>query len=145
MSYALIDTNDLTTLGNAIRTKTGGSANLSISEMATAVAGISGGGGGWTPTSCSKINENYLTKGKGDVEVDMSNYKTGPFCIIVGYESNITTAMTLVYYNGSTYSIIYDAAPSYNPSSISGDILTAIDDEVASNYKRDSAYFWVIQ
>ena len=43
MSYALIDTTDLTTLGDAIRAKTGGSSNLTISEMATAVADISGG------------------------------------------------------------------------------------------------------
>ena len=43
MSYALIDTTDLTALGDAIRAKTGESGNLTISEMATAVGNISGG------------------------------------------------------------------------------------------------------
>ena len=47
MSYALINTNDLTTLGNAIRAKTGGSNNLSIGEMTTAVNGIAIGSGGF--------------------------------------------------------------------------------------------------
>lgn len=44
MAYSLQDTNDLTTLGNAIRAKTGGSSNMTVAEMATAVAGISSGG-----------------------------------------------------------------------------------------------------
>lgn len=43
MSYALIDTTDLTTLGNAIRAKTGDTATMAVSAMATAVNGISVG------------------------------------------------------------------------------------------------------
>lgn len=40
MSYALIDTTDLTSLGNAIRAKNGTSSTYSLSEMVTAINNI---------------------------------------------------------------------------------------------------------
>ena len=40
MSYALIDTTDLTSLGNAIRAKNGASSTYSLSEMVTAINNI---------------------------------------------------------------------------------------------------------
>lgn len=45
MSYALIDTTDLTALGDAIRAKTSTTATMSVSAMADAVDGISVGSG----------------------------------------------------------------------------------------------------
>ena len=44
MAYSLENTADLTALGNAIRTKTGGSGTMTVAEMATAVDSISVGG-----------------------------------------------------------------------------------------------------
>ena len=44
MAYSLENTTDLTALGNAIRTKTGGSGTMTVAEMATAVDSISVGG-----------------------------------------------------------------------------------------------------
>lgn len=62
MAYSLQDTSDLTALGNAIRAKTGGSSNMTVAEMATAVSGISSGGGSlqvYSWTSTTKINNVY--------------------------------------------------------------------------------------
>ena len=58
MSYALIDTTDLTALGNAIRAKTGDTATMAVSEMATAVSGITTDGSG------SALPETYMTWGQ---------------------------------------------------------------------------------
>jgi hypothetical protein len=46
MAYSLENTNDLITLANAIRAKTGDTANYSVAGMATAVTSISTGGSG---------------------------------------------------------------------------------------------------
>lgn len=45
MAYSLQTTTDLSNLGDAIRAKTGGSSNLTVAEMATAVANIPSSGG----------------------------------------------------------------------------------------------------
>lgn len=43
MSYVLEDSTEMAALASAIRTKTGSNASMSVSDMATAVSGISGG------------------------------------------------------------------------------------------------------
>lgn len=52
-------TNKLTAIANAIRTKTGGTSQLSLDEMATAIAGIETGGGATEPY----VEETYDTVG----------------------------------------------------------------------------------
>lgn len=44
MSLVLENSTDLTSLGNAVRSKTGGSSLLTVSDMATAVSGIAAAG-----------------------------------------------------------------------------------------------------
>ncbi len=45
MSYVLEESTEMTALANAIRTKTGSNASMSVSDMTTAVSNISSGGG----------------------------------------------------------------------------------------------------
>lgn len=70
MAYSLENTTDLTALGDAIRAKTGGTATMTVAEMATAVAGISGGG-----SSGTTLPSNYITFTKtGNDVVDIDIY-----------------------------------------------------------------------
>jgi len=74
MSYALINTNDLTTLGNAIRAKTGDSNNLSISEMATAVNGITTGSGGSNSPPNRGMTFEQTSDGEGNPVINIDLY-----------------------------------------------------------------------
>lgn len=115
MAYSLIDTSDLTTLGNAIRTKTGGNATMTVAQMATAVATISsggGGGGGWTPSTATDITSS-ADLGKYDGSIDLSSYNSAPYIIIVVgavknlYENNVPALGAIGYYNGNgTYTLL---------------------------------------
>lgn len=51
-------TDKLTAIADAIRAKTGGTEPLSLDEMPTEIASISGGGGGITPSGAKSITEN---------------------------------------------------------------------------------------
>ena len=106
MSYALINTNDLTALGNAIRTKTGGSSILSISEMATAVSGITGGGGGWSPTTFSTIPSANITTEKYGADIDLSGYSSPFIAILYADDGIIEDLLVVIYYNGSSYTYL---------------------------------------
>lgn len=79
----------LNAIGDAIRAKTGGKAKLSLTDMATAIAGIQAGGGGgstiigtFTPTSADNAS------GKS-IQVTVSKF---PRCVCV-FDTNISTAV----------------------------------------------------
>lgn len=114
MSYALIDTTDLTALGNAIRTKTGGSSAMTVSAMATAVAGItSGGGGGWAPSTLHQDVSFELVEPEEPEEgeepeddgithliADLSSYTSAPFMVIAWWDFDAIVGI----FNGTTMS-----------------------------------------
>lgn len=58
MAYSLENTQDLTDLADAIRSKTGDSGEMTVAEMVDAVESISGG---LTPRSVQMINDGYAT------------------------------------------------------------------------------------
>lgn len=113
MAYSLENTSDLTTLGNAIRTKTGGNATMTVAQMATAVATISsGGGGGWTPSTATDITSS-ADLGKYDGSIDLSSYNSAPYIITVFgivknlLEDNVPKVGVIGYYNGNgTYTLL---------------------------------------
>lgn len=70
MSYALIDTTDLTALGNAIRTKTGGTATMAVSAMATAVSGITTGGVSTLPNTYMTYEPTQDEQGRDIINID---------------------------------------------------------------------------
>ena len=113
MAYSLQNTTDLTALGNAIRTKTGGALNLTVAEMATAVAGITGGGGGsgWTPTTFTEITAD-AELGKYDGSIDLSSYESDPFIILLFAPDLKQMSSTFLigcvgYWNGSSFDLFY--------------------------------------
>lgn len=59
-NYVLEDSTEMTALANAIRTKTGSNASMSVSDMATAVSGISAGGISYT--SVASTNKGSKTQ-----------------------------------------------------------------------------------
>lgn len=62
MAYSLQNTTDLSNLADAIRAKTGGSSNMTVADMATAVASIAGSGGTVTISYTSpSVSTNYYT------------------------------------------------------------------------------------
>lgn len=68
-------TNKLTAIANAIRSKTGGTSQLSLDEMATAIAGIETGGGATEEVEwhqCPESVRNYLE----NVTYDQSDYSS---------------------------------------------------------------------
>lgn len=94
MAYSLENTTDLTALGNAIRAKTSGSATMTVAEMATAINGITTGGG-----SSATLPDNYMTfektnDGQGNPVVNIDLY---------GHIQN-TTAQDI---NNTVYSYVY--------------------------------------
>ena len=71
MSLVLEDSVELTNLGDAIRSKTGGSEPLTILEMATAVNSISGGSSKqWVSVKIPRTVNSYYKK----YTYDLSNY-----------------------------------------------------------------------
>lgn len=58
MSYVLENSTEMTALANAIRTKSGQSGSMTVSQLTTAVNGISGGGFTYTTTSSSNAGSN---------------------------------------------------------------------------------------
>lgn len=105
MAYSLENTTDLTALANAIRAKTGDNATMTVSAMATAVAGISGGGSSWTPTTMTDITNNAIVSlSKNNGSIDLSGYTSVPY-ILVGYiesrDHSYTTTIEICIYSGS--------------------------------------------
>ena len=104
MAYSLENTTDLTALANAIRAKTGDNATMTVSAMATAVAGISGGGSSWTPTTFITSEMEFS---KYSAELDLTNYLgNSPFLLCVVYIKNnsmsgVDYGWCVFYYNGS--------------------------------------------
>jgi hypothetical protein len=81
MAYSLENTSDLTALGDAIRAKTGDSDTMTVAEMATAVNGITTGGG-ITPSGMKYITSmdtidvtNYATAKVSDSDIVESKIK----------------------------------------------------------------------
>lgn len=110
MAYSLENITDLTALGDAIRAKTGSNATMTVAQMATAVASISGGGGsssggGWTPTTFTNIT-NEMEFSKYSAELDLTNYLgNSPFILCVIYiksdMSSSSYGWCVYYYSGS--------------------------------------------
>lgn len=73
MSLVLNDSTDLTSLGNAIRTKTGDSGLMTVAEMATAVSGITTGNSNqWEVNDCT-INWGSVTVGSTSSNISAYN------------------------------------------------------------------------
>ena len=109
MAYSLQDTTDLTALGNAIRAKTGGNSTMTVAEMASAVAGISGNG-----SSGATLPSHYITfieKPNNVLDIDIygehnqdskdftANLKNAPGGTICGWETFCPAAITVVNVN----------------------------------------------
>ena len=114
MAYSLENTTDLTTLGNAIRVKTGGSATMTVVEMATAVNGITTGSG-----SSATLPDNYMTlektnDGQGNSVINIDLY---------GHIQN-TTAQDI---NNTVYSYVYPVCS-----------LASIKDTIGIQYKDNN-------
>lgn len=99
---ALID--KLNAIGEAIRAKTGKSEKLTLDEMPTEIASISGGGGGGIPTGYERID--YI-EFNGSQLVD-----TG---IIGNQDTQITASFT---WGNATQNHLYGCASSDNTASI---------------------------
>lgn len=110
MAYSLENTADLTNLADAIRAKTGSNATMTVAQMATAIASISGGGGsssggGWTPTTFTNITSE-MEFSKYSAELDLTNYLgNSPFILCVVYiksdMSSSSYGWCVYYYSGS--------------------------------------------
>lgn len=128
MAYSLQDTTDLTALGNAIRAKTGGSANMTVAEMATAVGNISTGSGGGSQSSVpfglqidnytdnginntvGGLHEYFITELTltGDRLIPINNYLTTDNYLDNGYfyaSSSMFTFVNTVHITGNPISI----------------------------------------
>lgn len=148
MAYSLQNITDLTALGNAIRTKTGGALNLTVAEMATAVAGITGGGGsGWTPTTFTEITAD-AEFGKHDGSIDLSNYESDPFIILLFADNLAQYGSTFLigcvgYWNGSSFDLFYgittEAFSDYNNINYSNGVLSYTTSTVSQS--RASRFF----
>lgn len=88
MAYSLENTTDLTALGDAIRAKTGDIATMTVAQMATAVAGISGGGG--------SSSSGFPTTNLHGAWINMSNYPDYDLSAYIGTNDN-TPFMFLFY------------------------------------------------
>lgn len=108
MAYSLQDTTDLTSLGNAIRAKTGGSSNMTVAEMATAVAGISSGGGSLQELRFGRTSSSAV-KGPVTVSVDTLPSKFILIYTVANGSSSGSdfTIYTVIYDNGTTTTITY--------------------------------------
>ena len=104
MAYSLENTTDLTALGNAIRAKTGSNAAMTVVQMATAVAGITGDGGSSPGLIISNfenvIDSGIVDVGKYDAYIDLSGYINAPFLIICLGDSE--GQGTIGYFNGTS-------------------------------------------
>lgn len=104
MAYSLENTTDLTALGDAIRAKTGSNATMTVAQMATAVASISGGG--WTPTTFTNITSE-MEFSKYSAELDLTNYLgNSPFilCVVFIKGDDLISSnygWCVYYYSGS--------------------------------------------
>lgn len=80
MSLVLENSSDLIDLGDAIRSKTGGSSNLTVAQMATAVNGISTGGGldlsSITWAVSNKFGDTQYDSTGRQCTLDLTNYIT---------------------------------------------------------------------
>lgn len=113
MSYALIDTTDLTSLGNAVRTKTGGSSQLSVSDMATAISGLSTGGGALTSKEKVIYNVSNYKNHTLPISTWMGNDFSAdkPFVLRMDWSSSSTSSEVnnaykkgmIIEYDGSTF------------------------------------------
>ena len=98
---AIVATSKLTAIGNAIRGKTGGSAELTLDDMATAITNIPTG---ITPTGTININSNGT--------VDVTNYATasvhvpGQVTSFVGTITPVNGVNTInIPYSGSGFPV----------------------------------------
>lgn len=91
-------TDKLTNIANAIRTKTGKSAKLTLDQMVTEIASISGGGGG-LPTGISKFDFGTFTVNSAFTTTRQTyNHNLGvtPDLMIVWTPSNIATTYSML-------------------------------------------------
>lgn len=113
MSYALIDTTDLSNLGDAIRSKTGISAIMSVGDMTNIVGNIDGQHNGWQwiEYAWNKSNGNAKSIAKNSTFTTYKNLYTGeieetyPFIVYFGLYNNVSSGMPQCY-----EIIIYDGA-----------------------------------
>lgn len=89
-------TDKLTAIANAIRTKTGGSGALTLTQMPTAISNIVVNTG-WTPTACNIMPSQYVTVSKYGAAVDLSAYTSAAFIFVDGVGGDV------VFYDGASY------------------------------------------
>ena len=77
-------TEKLTSIADAIRTKTGGTDQLTLDGMATAIAGIQTGGGSAVYSGSFTPTENVLS-----VEIDVGGAFTKFFCYALAYDGTL--------------------------------------------------------
>ena len=119
-------TDKLTAIGNAIRTKTGGTGLLTLDQMATEIANIQGGGGGGGSWSTATITAPTTTYNK---TFDISNYvsddnKNWMLFLSATYSSSyswetafIAPFLSELYDSTKTYGLIYTKSRNNNGSS----------------------------
>ena len=118
-------TDKLTAIGNAIRTKTGGTGLLTLDQMATEIANIQGGGGGgsWSTATITAPTTTY------NKTFDISNYvsddnKNWMLFLSATYSSSyswetafIAPFLSELYDSTKTYGLIYTKSRNNNGSS----------------------------
>lgn len=111
MAYSLQNTTDLSNLGDAIRAKTGGSSNMTVAEMATAVASITSGGGTLTISYEEKTISSSATVSFNSLTLTGDASKTNIWIIPLRY--SISTSNTYTKWLG--YPAIVIRKPNSNP------------------------------
>lgn len=81
MSLVLNDSTDLTSLGDAIRAKTGDSGLMTVAEMATAVSGIEAGGSGEDNFDLASLTKTSSTASFGNTNGIVHGYRGFNFTI----------------------------------------------------------------
>lgn len=118
-------TNKLSAIGNAIREKTGGTNLLTLDQMATEIANISGGGGGgsWSTATITSPTTTY------NKTFDISNYvsddnKNWMLFFSATYSSSsswetafIAPFLSELYESTKTYGLIYTRSRNNSGSS----------------------------
>lgn len=117
MAEYMIQGETLTAIANAIREKTGGTANLSPEQMAAEISNISAGGA--LPIGISALASGTYTSASnasGDLTITHNLGKVPNFAILLlcdDISTNIGPALAILYYF-QLYKPIYDGSNYYN-------------------------------
>ena len=110
MAYSLENTSDLTALGNAIRTKSGGSATMTVAGMKTAVNSLKTGGSTYFRQIWNNSTNNLSsgTTTRVNVPSDLYKNKKKSFILVVYGCSNASgtpTYVGIIHHKGSDNSL----------------------------------------